>query len=288
MSEKKRRLLITATDFPPQKGGVATYSWEVANAFQKKGFDVTVITRKPLEKRMASNFKIIEISLPQAGLLAMPLLSLHLVRHLRQNTYDHILSTLWMPGGLAVFNAKKILGLNTKNSLCVHAMEIVESKENWKKKLRGFLSPLKKKCFQNADSIFCVSQFSKELLQKTLSLSGKKIFVVPNGVNPNNFSPLKIDNSQIPYPRLVTACRLMPHKGIDQVIQALPKLVQDFPNIQYHIVGGGPDEHRLKKLVSQNKLIEHVQFLGRIDHHRLQEEYSKAHLFVCLIRRCKL
>ncbi|MEM7645923.1 MAG: glycosyltransferase family 4 protein, partial [Pseudomonadota bacterium] len=122
-------------------------------------------------------------------------------------------------------------------------------------------------------------------LLETLDLDPKKVHVVHNGVNPNLVSIGESSAVNSPYPLVLTACRLMPHKGIDKVLHAISFLRQEFPNIQYRIVGQGPDRERLDRIVSDLKIEAHVEFLGPVSQETLDQEYRNAHLFTMLSRQ---
>lgn len=86
-------------------------------------------------------------------------------------------------------------------------------------------------------------------------------------------------------PVLLTVARLEPRKGIDKVIQALPGLRQDFPNIRYCIAGTGKDRERLEKLAADLGVDQAVQFWGRVSEKQKAALLDKAHLFVMPTRR---
>jgi glycosyltransferase involved in cell wall biosynthesis len=56
--------------------------------------------------------------------------------------------------------------------------------------------------------------------------------------------------------------RLREEKGIDLLIKAFSKLVDDDDNVHLHIVGNGPDEKKLKDLVSKLNIVHKVTFFG--------------------------
>jgi phosphatidylinositol alpha-1,6-mannosyltransferase len=279
------KVLITAYDFAPRWGGVATYSQEMALAMNKAGYEVTVLTGLG-QSEWDQQIQVIRKPLANSGLLSVPLLFFHLRKLLRIQSYDHIFCSLWLPGAVATHLALRNLGKNTPYSITVHAMEIVHSEENFKKRLRGFLKPLQLKTFQQAKNILCVSHFTKDLLQKNLELKHPGLLVIPNGVNPHNFSALTKPNSTS-YPCLLTACRLVPNKGIDQVLRSLPPILSFYPDLQYRICGEGPDQQRLLDMVKNLKLENHVQFLGKTSQDQLVREMQRADLFIMLSRQEK-
>jgi phosphatidyl-myo-inositol dimannoside synthase len=78
---------------------------------------------------------------------------------------------------------------------------------------------------------------------------------------------------------LLGLSRLMPRKGFDSVIKALPKLIKKYPNLVFVVAGSGPDQKRLKKLAAKFKVLEQVIFLGAIPFEQLPDTYNLADLF---------
>lgn len=84
-------------------------------------------------------------------------------------------------------------------------------------------------------------------------------------------------------PVLLTVARMSSqeqYKGHDQVLDALPYLLQNHPSIRYVIVGGGDDKERLQTRVQQMNLSDHVFFAGIVPDEELADYYRLADLFV--------
>ncbi|MBD3316696.1 MAG: glycosyltransferase [Chitinivibrionales bacterium] len=56
--------------------------------------------------------------------------------------------------------------------------------------------------------------------------------------------------------------RLSPEKGHEDLLRALPRVIEFYPNAKLRIVGGGPYEHYLKELCGRLKLERSVHFVG--------------------------
>ena len=63
-------------------------------------------------------------------------------------------------------------------------------------------------------------------------------------------------------PLLVTAARLAPNKRIEAALHALPRLRRDFPEVMLAVLGTGPEERALKKLVARLGVQDNVWFAG--------------------------
>ncbi len=106
--------------------------------------------------------------------------------------------------------------------------------------------------------------------------------VVYPGTDPTTFTPLP---SPPPYPPvLLTVGRLVPRKGVDTVLRALPYLRGTFPHLRYRVVGTGPDLERLHTLAHNLDVTPLVEFLGHVPDSALPQVYRHAHLFVMPVR----
>jgi glycosyltransferase involved in cell wall biosynthesis len=71
-------------------------------------------------------------------------------------------------------------------------------------------------------------------------------------------------------------------KGIDEVIEVMPRLLLHAPNLRYLIAGDGDDRPRLEAKVKLHGLTDKVVFCGRVsdeekaDHYRMCDVFSLA------------
>lgn len=89
--------------------------------------------------------------------------------------------------------------------------------------------------------------------------------VVPHGVHFERIKKISLKNvhkSEIMY-----MGSLLKKQGIQLVIQALPEIKKTVKDIKLIIIGRGPYEDSLKKLVNDLKLEKHVDFLGYLPNH---------------------
>jgi glycosyltransferase involved in cell wall biosynthesis len=129
------------------------------------------------------------------------------------------------------------------------------------------------KIIRRANIIVVLTQNSKKILEEVYPQSVDKVYVIPHGIHPTPFAgtksakrKLKLANKTV----LSTFGLLSRGKGIEYVIEALPKLVRIYPSIQYLILGethpvvrrneGESYRKELAHLVTKLKLEEHVKF----------------------------
>jgi phosphatidylinositol alpha-1,6-mannosyltransferase len=79
---------------------------------------------------------------------------------------------------------------------------------------------------------------------------------------------------------LLTVGRLYARKGMDRVIESLPALLGQIPDLVYLIIGAGPYRAALEHLVAAHDLGRHVVFTGAVREHELAAHYSLGDVFV--------
>jgi glycosyltransferase involved in cell wall biosynthesis len=70
------------------------------------------------------------------------------------------------------------------------------------------------------------------------------------------------------------------YKGVDHVIQALPEVLKEVPNLEYTIIGTGSDLERHKRLAKDNGLEDRVHFRGAVVANELRAAYRDCDVFV--------
>jgi phosphatidylinositol alpha-1,6-mannosyltransferase len=78
---------------------------------------------------------------------------------------------------------------------------------------------------------------------------------------------------------IVCVSRLMPRKGQDALIRALPDIRRQIPDAALLIVGGGPYRKTLSKLVEQENLGKHVVITGGVAWEELPAHYAAGDVF---------
>lgn len=116
------------------------------------------------------------------------------------------------------------------------------------------------------DLLICQTNKMKESLIANLGFSPvKNIQVIPNPVNIEYIDFLKFEDKNIDSEYIVACGRLIPLKKIDYLIQAFSDLSEKFDKIKLVIIGSGPEENKLKKMVGDLNLESKVIFTGKIN-----------------------
>ncbi len=133
--------------------------------------------------------------------------------------------------------------------------------------------------YNKVDKIIANSRYTSNLI-KTLSIQSQKIFIVNPGAK--NLDEVKSSNNFnfSGNPILLTLARLEKRKGHQRVLEALKKLKNDFPHIQYIIAGEGDEKKNLINFTKNLDLNENVFFVGSINQNQKKEIFSQSTLMV--------
>ena len=139
-------------------------------------------------------------------------------------------------------------------------------------------------CLSKSDHVVACSFATLNEFKATYKmLRMSKVSVIYNGINFEEIDNIKIDyenmNSQNDH-SIVFAGRLFWLKGITYLLKAFEILRRDFKDLSLKIFGEGPEEHRIRRLISDRALKDNVHLQGRIPHKNLIAEIKKSDVAV--------
>lgn len=147
--------------------------------------------------------------------------------------------------------------------------------------------------YSRALGIVANSRWTADLARETVARFGARprpVAAIDLGTDPAFFSPRR-DTGALrrrlglgAAPLLLTVARLVPHKGQDIAMRALARLVGDFPDLHYLVVGEGRDRQRLQTLACELGLAKRVVFAGALSDDEIAEAYAAATLYLGLSR----
>jgi phosphatidyl-myo-inositol dimannoside synthase len=122
---------------------------------------------------------------------------------------------------------------------------------------------------RDAALVTTVSRWTAEILRPCFG-SATRVVQLPVGVDVERFNPdvsaadVRERHRLGSGPIISAVSRLVPRKGHDQVIRALPEIRHAFPAVRFLVVGAGPDEARLRALATRHGVNAHVVFAGAV------------------------
>ncbi len=279
-------ILLNACQTLPERGGIATYTHELAHHLGKKGHSVSVLTYPttgsplpPPRNYAVERFRSFDMSeLVKRGgsrsyllsrlppkVLAMARDTARVLRGLPGQRQHRILwAVTWWPEALAAFLVSRIQKI--PYVITAHGSDATLSPAA----SRHFLY---KKVLNESARVFAVSAHTADCLLRC-QVSAERLRVVHNGVRPEHFELDADEGQRLEQTRkqfglegrfvLLTIARLFPRKGHLTVLNALAGLKGRVPELGYVIVGKGSMKNELEEKVKELSLEDVVTFTGEV------------------------
>jgi PEP-CTERM/exosortase A-associated glycosyltransferase len=145
---------------------------------------------------------------------------------------------------------------------------------------------LESKVFRDADGVTTICHgLESDIIQR--GISPAKVTVIPNAVDIENFTFGATPDEALRESLGITGCTVLgfigsyyAYEGISLLLDALPLIRQKQSNAVVLLVGGGPEEQRLKDQVARLGLQDHVRMVGRVPHSEVQAYYDLIDVLV--------
>jgi phosphatidylinositol glycan class A protein len=283
------RILMVSDFFWPGYGGVEVHIYNLAQCLIKRGHKVVVATRSYGDRRgiryMTNGLKVYyvpfaEMRLP-AGTVTTPtvFLFLPLFRNivLREGidiVHGHQTTSSMCQEGL--FHAKT-MGLKTvftdhslfgfADSSSIHSNKLLEMT------LAGI------------DHVICVSHTSKENLFLRARMRDPGLMsVIPNATDTTVFTPSESVKyktwSIVERITIVVMARLVYRKGVDLMVQVIPEICRQNPNVDFIVAGDGPRKLQVEEMIERNSLFDRVELLGEVPHAEVKYVLRRGQIFL--------
>ena len=244
-------------------GGIQNTSFLLAEYFQKLGNNVILFNRR--ESVAPKNVKNIIIKKKKNGRLQRITDGIEYAKQINKNlSPDIILCTTWHEGiGALLYKFLK----KKPYIVMAHGNEVL----TLNKKL-PFSKWVRKIVLDKAELITANSEYTRILVKK---ISTTKSVII----NP----PILFKNNGIYHERtniMLSIGRSVERKGFQDVINAMPELIKEFPNLTYRIAGDGEYQSFLIDLSKKLNLESKVVFLGRISEKEKEEELKNCDILI--------
>ena len=298
----------------PYSGGQGIYVRHLSKALQRLGHEVTVLSGPPypqldaeieLEKIPSLDLFGVEDRIKEFkfSLLFSPLdfyewisvmtggfpepytFGRRVLRHLKssEREFDVILDNQSLCYSLLDIQKLYPLAVTIHHPITKdHRLEI-ENASNWKERLSSrrwpsFL-PMQKKVSPKLNKIICVSGPSKQDVVEEFLVNPENVEVILNGIDIETFKP--DSDSKVVENRIVTTASAdIPLKGLRFLINALPRVLKDFPETHLVVVGKSPNESKIRKLIDDLHLNERISFKSNLSEEEIVDIYHTSQIAV--------
>jgi len=181
------------------------------------------------------------------------------------------------PNLAPIVRGMKILAPRMKSIVCTHGVEV------WEPLSRG-----RRTALQRATLVLAPSQATADFVISLQGVAAQRVRVLPWALDPDFETRLiGIGPAQLPadFPQgrvILTVGRWLAterYKGMDTLIQALPRLLLRWPEVQLAIVGSGDDRDWLQDIARVSGVQRHVHLLSGITYAELSACYAAAEIF---------
>jgi len=265
------KIAIIINLFPPKwLAGTEIATYNLAEHLAKRGHEIHAITSHDeglpnFDKE--NGFYIHRIAWPKIRIIGVFLFWLQIFLKIRTIKPD-IVQVQAISIGIPAFLAKKILKIPY----------IVWGRGSDVYLPGRFMRITSKPILYDADAVLALTE---DMRQKMKGIVDREIFVVPNGINLEQFtggsSPIAKENG---VKNILFVGRLHPVKGVQYLIRAMVNVLEEIPDARLILVGDGEERGNLEALSVQLGVQKSVQFVGVVPHEKVHTYMQHADAFV--------
>ncbi len=127
---------------------------------------------------------------------------------------------------------------------------------------------------RKADRVIAVSEENRRDVVDQYGIPEDRMRVIPNGIRPERFHAASPEG-----PTILFVGRLHQRKGVDNLLRAMPAVLERVPEARLLVAGSGEREAQLKALKGELDLGDAVEFLGFVADDDLPDLYARATVF---------
>jgi len=275
------RVLLVTNDFPPRPGGIQSYLSEFVSRLVDAGSH-SVIVYAPQWKgadafddsARCAGYRVVR----HPGTLMLPGPAVD--ARMRRLIVEHGIDTVW-------FGAAAPLALLASRARQAGATRVVASTHGhevgWS--MLPVARSVLRRIGDTTDVVTFVSRYTRSRFASAFGPAAT-LEHLPPGVDTERFRPDAAARAELrdryrlgERPTVVCVSRLVPRKGQDTLIRALPSIRRRVDGAALVIVGGGPHLEALRKLAKECGVAEHVTFTRGVPAHELPAHHALADVF---------
>jgi phosphatidylinositol alpha-1,6-mannosyltransferase len=277
------RILLVTNDFPPRRGGIQSYLENLVRELVKAGRHSVVVYAPKWRgdgdydrEARQSDGPVAIVRHPTSLMIPEPSVALRMRRLIAERDID----TVW-------FGAAAPLALLSPVARKAGATRVLASTHGHE--VGWSMLPLARTALRrignDVDVVTFISQYTRSRFAAAFGPDAALEHLAP-GVDTDRFEPNSVARAQLRVryglgdrPVVVCVSRLVPRKGQDMLIRALPAIRQRVPDTALVLVGGGPYADELRSLADGFGVAEHVIFTKGVPADELPAHHAMADVF---------
>ncbi len=273
------RVLLVTNDFPPRRGGIQSYLVELVSRLAATGEHTLTVYAPQWKDAEAfdahtAGYHVVR----HPGTLMLPAPSLD--TRMRRLIAEHGIDTVW-------FGAAAPLGLLAHRARRAGAGRVLASTHGhevgWS--MLPVARSVLRRIGEDSDVVTFVSRYTRARFASAFGPNGA-LEHLPPGVDTDRFRPDPASRAELrtryglgQRPTVLCLSRLVPRKGQDMLIRALPLIRQRVNGAALVIAGGGPYLVALRRLADRFGVSDHVTFTGGVPAADLPAYHAMADVF---------
>ncbi|OBJ73532.1 glycosyltransferase family 4 protein [Mycobacterium sp. 1274756.6] len=275
------RVLLVTNDFPPRPGGIQSYLEQLVGRLVGAG-DQQVVVYAPAWKGDAAYDAAAETAgypvVRHPGSLMLPVPTVE--SRMRALIAEHEIDTVW-------FGAAAPLALLAPAARRAGARRVLASTHGhevgWS--MLPVARSVLRRIGDHTDTVTFVSHYTRGRFASAFGPAAA-LEHLPPGVDTERFRPDPAARAELraryglgERPTVVCLSRLVPRKGQDMLIRALPQIRRRVDGAALVVVGGGPYRAKLAQLAERTGVGDHVTFTGGVAASELPAHHALADVF---------
>lgn len=277
--EKRPNRILFLSSFPPRKCGIATFTQDLSNAFNKRFNPVVKTEICALNNRIYNYNKNVTYQINVAEL----------------DSYVSLAKKINLRNDIKLINIQHEFGLfgGEYGGYIIPFLQVLEKPvivtfhsviPRPDRGLKRVVKAITDKC----KTVVVMNESSREILEKDYKIPQYKINYIPHGIPPVAYESSKEHKKNLGYEgRIVlsTFGLLNKNKGIEYAIRALPKIVRKFPNVIYLVIGEThPNIQKEQGEKYRKSLCREVEKLGLKNNVRFFDKYMSLEEIIHFIQ----
>lgn len=280
MSSDSPRILCITNDFGPRAGGIETF---IHGLLERMPYgSVTVYTSSQsgsvdFDRAWFENFGATVVRDKAKILLPSPRVLKRTQKIVRDEGIERIFFGAAAPLGL--------LSYGLRRAGATRLVALTHGHEVWWAKVWPFKFLLRR-IASGLDVMTYLGEYTRGVIGGALTGQSKSAMVhLAPGIDTKHFSPqgdltelrrkLDLEGKRI----IVSVGRLVHRKGQDTLVEAMPKIIAQFPDAHLLFVGVGPHLEYIHKRAIQLDVLSHISFVGRVPYQEIPQFIALGEIF---------
>lgn len=305
-----KTIVLVSKDYPPgHGGGIATFTRDLAQSLGALGHIVHVIAQSPDINRVDFEQGVwvhrivptsrplpaaaMEMRVPEgiwnwsaSALAEAQRIGLH-------RAIDVVEAPIWDCEGIAFLidgSLPLVTSLHTTLAFWLRSHPDRQANSEWMSSFGTPMLALETRLLQNSDAIRANSEAIVRDIEQAyrITLPRDRIQVIPHGLQPSVVTAAQTDANDGQEISILFVGRLEHRKGIDVLLEALPKVLDAVPHARVRIVGDDTQTRQDGQTYPQafgasaegQRLRHRVSFEGRLDDAGVRDAYASCDIFV--------